>query len=405
MKKFICGLQQYVGKLTPLTSSKLKPADFNWGEAEDKAFNNIKKILTSLPCLKNVDYDSPDPLWLFTDASGSGIGAALFQGADWKVASPIAYDSHLMSPAEKNYPVHEQELLAVIHALQKWKMMLLGMKVNVMSDHHSLKYLLNQHNLSKRQARWTEILADFDLNFEYIRGEDNTVADALSRKHIAEESSEVDRAAVACIAAMTEMGLTIDGPLRDQILAGYKEDRFCQSFKKALPLRDSCFEENGLLFLDGRLVIPAVTKLKQGLIEEAHTKLGHLGYLKTIHELRRDFFWPQMPKDVTLFVKACTTCQRTKAPTTAPTGKMLTPIIPQTPLSELAIDFVGPLKSSNHYDMLLTCTCQLSGFTRLIPVLQKDTAEKTASRLFSGWIAIFGAPTSILSDRDKTWTS
>jgi hypothetical protein len=183
MKKFICGLQQYVGNFTPLTSSKLKPMDFNWGEAEDKAFNNINKIMSSLPCLKNVDYDSSDPLWLFTDASGSGIGAALFQGADWKAASPIAYDSHLMSPAEKNYPVHKQELLAVIHALQKWKMMLLGMKVNVMSDHHSLKYLLNQRNLSRRQARWTETLADF----EHICGEDNTVADALSRKHISEE--------------------------------------------------------------------------------------------------------------------------------------------------------------------------------------------------------------------------
>lgn len=65
-----------------------------------------------------------------------GLGAALFQGKEWKAALPIAYKSHLMTPAERNYPVHEQELLAVVHALQKWKMLLLGMKVNVMTDHH-----------------------------------------------------------------------------------------------------------------------------------------------------------------------------------------------------------------------------------------------------------------------------
>jgi hypothetical protein len=107
-----------------------------------------------------------NPLWLFTDASGSGLGATLFQGKDWKGASPIAYNSHLMTPAERNYPVHKQELLAVVHALQKWKMLLLGMKINVMSDHHLLTYLLKQQNLSRRQARWTELLADFDLQFQ-----------------------------------------------------------------------------------------------------------------------------------------------------------------------------------------------------------------------------------------------
>ena len=120
MKKFVWGLQRYVGTLTPLTSSKLAAKDFKWGEAKEKAFNNIKKIMTLLPCLKNIDYDSPDPLWLFTDASGSGLGAALFQGKEWKGASPIVYESHLMMAAERNYPVHEQELLAVVHALQKW---------------------------------------------------------------------------------------------------------------------------------------------------------------------------------------------------------------------------------------------------------------------------------------------
>lgn len=138
MKKFIWGLQKYVGTLTPLTSSKLDKTQFKWGPQEEDAFNNIKKLLTTLPHLKNIDFDSEDPLWLFTDASRAGLGAALFQGKEWKLASPIAYKSRQMTPAKLNYPVHEQELLAVIHALHKWRMLLLGMKVNVLSNHHSL---------------------------------------------------------------------------------------------------------------------------------------------------------------------------------------------------------------------------------------------------------------------------
>jgi hypothetical protein len=198
MKKFIWGLQKYVGTLTPLTSTKLDKQDFCWGQAKEDAFNNIKQLMNSLPCLKNVDYNSDDPLWLFAEASGSGLGAALFQGKDWKLASPIAYESHLMTPAERNYPVHEQELLVVVHALQKWQMLLLGMKVHVMSNHHSLTYLMKQRNLSRRQARCTELLADFDLQFDYIWGEDNSVANALSCRDILDNSA-VTADNVACI--------------------------------------------------------------------------------------------------------------------------------------------------------------------------------------------------------------
>jgi hypothetical protein len=256
MKKFIWGLQKYVGTLTPLTSTKLDTSKFQWGEAEETAFNNIKRIMTLLPCLKSINYNSDNPLWLFTNASGSGLGAALFQGKDWKEANPIAYDSHLMTSAKCNYPVHKQELLAVVHALQKWKMLLLGMKINVMSDHHLLTYLLKQQNLSRRQAQWTELLADFDLQFQYVKGEDNSVANALSRKLGADEENAVTAASIACVAAITKMGSTLPDALHQQIINGYASDTFCTLLRRVLPLHDSCFEREGLLYVDGRLLIP-----------------------------------------------------------------------------------------------------------------------------------------------------
>jgi hypothetical protein len=112
-----------------------------------------------------------------------------------------------------------------------------------------------------------------------------------------------------------------------------------------------------------------------------------------------------MAREVLHFVSFCKTCQKTKAPTTSPTGKMLTAKFPRLPLTHISMDFVGPLKASSHYDMLLSITCCLSGFTQILPVLQTDTAEKTASRFFLGWCALFGAPASFISNRDKTWSS
>lgn len=163
--------------------------------------------------------------------------------------------------------------------------------------------------------------------------------------------------------------------------------------------------QDGLLFIENRLYIPAGGTLRTTLVDQAHIRLGHLGYLKTITELRREFFWPRMAKEVEAFVRSCERCQKTKSSTQAPSGKMLTPSIPSKPLSNLAIDFVGPLPQVNNYKMILTCTCRLSGFTRLIPTCQTDTAERVASRFFSGWIGPFGPPDSIISDRDKLWTS
>jgi hypothetical protein len=116
--------------------------------------------------------------------------------------------------------------------------------------------------------------------------------------------------------------------MRTAIMKGYEDDPFCLSVKKVLPLRENCAEIDGLLFIDGRLVIPKDKQLREKLIEDTHIRLGHLGYLKTVIELRRDFSWPQMAKQVGTFVQSCTTFQKTKAPTTAPTGKMLTPSFP-----------------------------------------------------------------------------
>ncbi|GJJ78262.1 hypothetical protein EMPS_10621 [Entomortierella parvispora] len=87
-----------------------------------------------------------------------------------------------MQSAERNYPVHEQELLAVIHALRTWRYYLDGTKFSVHTDHATLRHFPTQPKLTRRQARWMELLQEYDFDFKYKRGVDNIVPDALSRR-------------------------------------------------------------------------------------------------------------------------------------------------------------------------------------------------------------------------------
>jgi hypothetical protein len=94
----------------------------------------------------------------------------------------IAYASHLLKPHEQNYPTHDLELAAIVHALKIWRHYLIGNKCHVFTDHKSLKYIFTQPDLNLRQRRWLEMIKDYDLEIHYHPGKANVVADALSRK-------------------------------------------------------------------------------------------------------------------------------------------------------------------------------------------------------------------------------
>ena len=89
-----------------------------------------------------LDYSTgAPPIWVITDVSKVGTSAVLCQGDNWRTATPIAFTSSMLNAAERNYPVHEQELLAIHHALQRWRHYLLGVSFRVLSDHQSLRDL------------------------------------------------------------------------------------------------------------------------------------------------------------------------------------------------------------------------------------------------------------------------
>ncbi|CAL2246765.1 unnamed protein product [Prunus armeniaca] len=92
-----------------------------------------------------------------------------------------AYASHQLKSHEKNYPTHDLELAAIVHALKIWRHYLYGERFELFLDHKSLKYLLTQKDLNLRQRQWMEYLVDYDFDLHYHPGKANVVADALSR--------------------------------------------------------------------------------------------------------------------------------------------------------------------------------------------------------------------------------
>jgi hypothetical protein len=94
----------------------------------------------------------------------------------------VAYASRQLRPHEVNYPTHDLESAAVVHALKIWRHYLIGNRCEIYTDHKSLKYIFTQPDLNLRQRRWLELIKDYNIGVNYHPGKANVVADALSRK-------------------------------------------------------------------------------------------------------------------------------------------------------------------------------------------------------------------------------
>jgi hypothetical protein len=94
----------------------------------------------------------------------------------------VSYASRQLKEHVENYPTHDLELAAVVHALKIWRHYLIGHRCEIYNDHKSLKYIFTQTNLNQRQRRWLELIKDCNIGINYHPGKANIIADALSRR-------------------------------------------------------------------------------------------------------------------------------------------------------------------------------------------------------------------------------
>jgi hypothetical protein len=147
----------------PMISLLLKDHKFVWTEECETAFHTLRKLLTTAPVLAQSDIEKPFDV--FCDALKTVLGCVLMQ--EGRV---IAYASRQLRKHKINYPTHDLELDAVMHALKIWRHYLLGNVCNIFTDHKSLKYIFTQSKLNMRQRRWLELIKDYNLNVQYHPG-------------------------------------------------------------------------------------------------------------------------------------------------------------------------------------------------------------------------------------------
>jgi hypothetical protein len=179
---------------------------------------------------------------------------------------------------------HDLELAAVVHALRKWRHYLMGKKFELRTDHNGLKYLFDQPTLNARQIRWLEFLCEYDFDIRHIKGKDNKVADALSRK-----VHELHATAISMY--RTE--------LKDRILEAANADlqykrlvAKLQQHEKPQTKESYTLGTDSLLLYKNRVYVPNDRELKLAILKEMHnvTYAGHPGYQKTVAAVKSHYF-------------------------------------------------------------------------------------------------------------------
>jgi len=447
LSAFLPGLAEHTGALADLITKDADRRFPKWNEKHQGAFDGIKRLVVGRGCLTTIDFSLMPEYKIFvtTDASDLGTGAVLSFGKTWETVRPVAFESMTFKGAELNYPVHEKEMLAIICALTKWKVDLLGVPFLIYTDHKTLENFHIQRDLSRRQARWMEFMSQYDAKIIYVKGEDNTVADALSRlPTFGQENTKTthsyaycpddiqddaiasvfvpgdDEGVFSATTALAGAGLsrpedvvgatlsiTSDKALLDLIRDGYGDNKWVNdTLMKAKVGMPGIQITNGLWYVGNRLIIPRTGNIRETLFRLAHDILGHFGFDKTYASLRESYYWPNMRKELeTAYVPGCAKCQRNKSATTKPIGPLHPLPIPDERGDSVAIDFIGPLPLDEGFDTIVTFTDRLGSDVRIIPCLSTMTAEELAQVFFAEWYCENGLPLDIISDRDKLFVS
>ena len=401
------GLVNYVGQFIPglsdwstvLSGLTKKNVPFRWETAHEEAFKNIKRLAKNHPILKPIDHDSPLPVMLVADASNRAIGGYYGQGQDYKTMTPAGFHSRALNPAEKNYPTHDKEMLAIVDCLKRFEPQLTGIKFDILTDHAPLTHWKTQKDLSARQVRWNETLSRFNADIHHIPGISNSAADALSRYPYVQPAEDLS----VCAISMIEF----DSSILKSIRSSLPKDRLFGPVI-ANPERYPLFQfEEGLLFFEGRLCIPANDRIsREKLLKLHHDDAGnHHAIDKTRKSITMDYYWPGVQRDIELYIKSCTSCARNKSATQAPAGFLHPMPIPKARFAEMALDFVGTLVPSKGFDTILVMTDRLTDYVKFEATHSTATAADIADLVYRSWYRQFGLPKAMTSDRDKLFTS
>ena len=270
-----------------------------------------------------------------------GYGAVLLQkNSDDQQWHPVEYMSRKTTDAQRKYHSYELEVLAIVEALKKWRVYLMGSKIKIITDCNSFAMTIKKKDVPLRISRWAMFLQEFDYIVEHRSGTQMQHVDALSR--------------VSC--------LLVEDSIKHRLNEAQLQDEWVKAIRKIIE-KDSYedfYLKHGLLYKDPNrelLVIPA--SMEEEIIQIAHRE-GHFGIKKTRDLFERQFYIPNILPKVTKVVRNCMECIVSEAKMGKSEG-ILSPIDKSDrPLRTYHIDHIGPMENTQkHYNHNRGCIFQV----------------------------------------------
>jgi RNase H-like domain found in reverse transcriptase/Reverse transcriptase (RNA-dependent DNA polymerase)/Integrase zinc binding domain/Chromo (CHRromatin Organisation MOdifier) domain/Integrase core domain len=413
------GLTGYYRQYIKKFSDKMRPMneiltqkEFTWKEKEEKAFQEIKDEYRGERVL--ILFDPEKQIWVHADASDYAIGSEISQLDENGKRKPVLFYSRKLLPAEMNYSTADKELLAIVQTLKKYQHYLRGTKypVIIKSDHRNLRTFMTTKELNARQARWAEELSSYNFVIEHIKGKENTVADALSRRPDYKEEAQIDRKLQ--VFKEDKNGWTFNHEAKLNMITVKESGNIIESIRKATE-NDLRYPEaekgaDGLKRFNGLVIVPK--ELEKEIIQRYHDDVreGHPGEARTVEKIQRNFYFPGTIRKVRKHIKNCENCQKNKVVHEKPKGEMQKGEIPTRPWQHITMDFMSMPEAKHpatheNVNQILVVVDKFSKQTILIPSRRNLSAKEAYHVLWEKVFAIFGIPETITTDRDKIFRS
>jgi hypothetical protein len=257
----------------------------------------MKEFMGTCPVLALPDFTLP--FVLECDAPGEGIEAVLMQGGH-----PIVFERRKLNQLERFYSIYDKEILAIMHSLTKFRQYLVCSKFVVKTDHNSLKYFLEQKDLSEHQQKWVTKVQAFDFDIEYVKGKKNIVATALSRRP----------------AECSLMEVSTDW--KSHLLVEYSKNKFASEVLDGRVQDDRYKVIDNVMFYKDRVYLVPDSRLKKKILAAVNDSslVDHQGFFKPYSQIRKRLSWKGLKQDVMRYISECVTCQQNKSEHTLPAG-------------------------------------------------------------------------------------